>query len=525
MGAKEITLGYPEQPKEEVNSPPLSPRSSDDDDETEPDDSEGEEEEGGAGAGAGTGGAAVVSGPPLKKGPWTPEEDKRLRTYVEAHGEGNWNQVQRNAGLNRCGKSCRLRWANHLRPHLKKGPFSEEEEQTIIELHAKHGNKWAQMASKLPGRTDNEIKNFWNTRSKRLKKKGQDLYPEGLLSRVKNQDMDSHSPDGSCGNKRPNELSQETSLELIDIKFENLDYLKRPENFFVPTYKILDSHAMNPSKRHASSDMVSGYGGSPTCEQFPHEPERTCYTDINLGIAKHGVPFNSAIANGMPILDGNFSTSGTMQRPMKMELPSLQNTSFESINSCLYHIPPATPLDLAETFISSPASVLMKPDCLPSQNMVQQPGQILGDSTAFQGAYEVSVPPVAYVYPLGPHSSVFNDGVLEGSPLDEFRTSKSPASLDVLLADGKHQADDIFADKYLSPLPDSCRPGASAGARYLSEDSPNSEYQPISDPFSAMLFGDSCDEDMFSAPGDGHQHRLESGPWNSMPGARHVPGS
>jgi myb proto-oncogene protein len=68
---------------------------------------------------------------------------------VEAHGEGNWNQVQRNAGLNRCGKSCRLRWANHLRPHLKKGPFSEEEEQLIIELHAKNGNKWAQMASKV----------------------------------------------------------------------------------------------------------------------------------------------------------------------------------------------------------------------------------------------------------------------------------------------------------------------------------------------------------------------------------------
>jgi myb proto-oncogene protein len=154
MEANEIAMGFLAQPKEEVTSPPLSPRNSDDDDdgdETEPEDSDGEEddEEEEGGAGAGTGGDVVGGGPPLKKGPWTPEEDKRLRTYVEAHGEGNWNQVQRNAGLNRCGKSCRLRWANHLRPHLKKGPFSREEEQTIIELHAMHGNKWAQMAAKV----------------------------------------------------------------------------------------------------------------------------------------------------------------------------------------------------------------------------------------------------------------------------------------------------------------------------------------------------------------------------------------
>nr|ACF22740.1 Myb transcription factor [Brachypodium distachyon] len=143
--AEKTALGLPELPKMEIHSPPLS--HSDDDDETEADDSDGEEEEGGAGVGAGGGGGgAGVGGPPLKKGPWTPDEDKRLKTYVEAHGEGNWNQVQRNAGLNRCGKSCRLRWANHLRPNLKKGPFSKEEEQMVIELHAMHGNKWAKMA-------------------------------------------------------------------------------------------------------------------------------------------------------------------------------------------------------------------------------------------------------------------------------------------------------------------------------------------------------------------------------------------
>ncbi|CAI0437244.1 unnamed protein product [Linum tenue] len=117
---------------------------------------------------------------PLKKGPWTTEEDAILFEYVRKHGEGNWNAVQRNSGLNRCGKSCRLRWANHLRPNLKKGSFTPEEERLIIELHAKMGNKWARMASLLPGRTDNEIKNYWNTRIKRHQRQGLPLYPPNI---------------------------------------------------------------------------------------------------------------------------------------------------------------------------------------------------------------------------------------------------------------------------------------------------------------------------------------------------------
>ncbi|KAE8704348.1 MYB340 protein [Hibiscus syriacus] len=116
----------------------------------------------------------------LKKGPWTATEDVILAEYVRTHGEGNWNAVQTNTGLARCGKSCRLRWANHLRPNLKKGAFSPEEERLIIELHAKMGNKWARMATQLPGRTDNEIKNYWNTRIKRRQRQGLPLYPPDI---------------------------------------------------------------------------------------------------------------------------------------------------------------------------------------------------------------------------------------------------------------------------------------------------------------------------------------------------------
>lgn len=99
----------------------------------------------------------------LKKGPWTPEEDKKLIDYIHKNGPGNWRILPRNAGLQRCGKSCRLRWANYLRPDIKRGKFSSHEEVAIIQLHRILGNKWSAIAGRLPGRTDNEIKNYWNT--------------------------------------------------------------------------------------------------------------------------------------------------------------------------------------------------------------------------------------------------------------------------------------------------------------------------------------------------------------------------
>ncbi|CAN6205735.1 unnamed protein product [Urochloa humidicola] len=111
----------------------------------------------------------------LKKGPWTPEEDEKLVAYIKKHGQGNWRTLPKNAGLARCGKSCRLRWTNYLRPDIKRGRFSFEEEETIIQLHSILGNKWSAIAARLPGRTDNEIKNYWNTHiRKRLLRMGID---------------------------------------------------------------------------------------------------------------------------------------------------------------------------------------------------------------------------------------------------------------------------------------------------------------------------------------------------------------
>ncbi|CAM6023125.1 unnamed protein product [Sphagnum balticum] len=103
----------------------------------------------------------------LKRGPWTQSEDHRLIQYISVHGEGCWRTLPKAAGLLRCGKSCRLRWINYLRPNLKRGNISEEEDRLIIQLHAALGNRWSIIAARMPGRTDNEIKNYWNTHLKK----------------------------------------------------------------------------------------------------------------------------------------------------------------------------------------------------------------------------------------------------------------------------------------------------------------------------------------------------------------------
>ncbi|KAF8030928.1 hypothetical protein BT93_D0195 [Corymbia citriodora subsp. variegata] len=103
----------------------------------------------------------------VKKGTWSAEEDQKLIAYIRRFGIWNWTHMPKPAGLARTGKSCRLRWMNYLRPNIRHGNITKEEEDLIIELQQRLGNKWAAIVARLPGRTDNEIKNYWNTRLKK----------------------------------------------------------------------------------------------------------------------------------------------------------------------------------------------------------------------------------------------------------------------------------------------------------------------------------------------------------------------
>ncbi|XP_054811362.1 transcription factor MYB59 [Prosopis cineraria] len=149
----------------------------------------------------------------MRKGPWTEQEDIKLVSFVGLFGDRRWDFIAKVSGLHRTGKSCRLRWVNYLHPGLKRGKMTPQEERLVVELHSKWGNRWSRIARKLPGRTDNEIKNYWRTH---MRKKAQEkkraaatLSPSSPESSKSSTGEESFNDSGG-----PNDMVSSTGIQI-----------------------------------------------------------------------------------------------------------------------------------------------------------------------------------------------------------------------------------------------------------------------------------------------------------------------
>ncbi|WCJ20575.1 Transcription factor GAMYB [Euphorbia peplus] len=323
----------------------------------------------------------------LKKGPWTSAEDAILVEYVTRHGEGNWNAVQKNSGLSRCGKSCRLRWANHLRPDLKKGSFTQEEERKIIELHAKIGNKWARMASQLPGRTDNEIKNYWNTRIKRLQRAGLPIYPPEVCQQVLNGSYDSQNMHTS--DTHDSDLLQADHFEIPEVEFKNLELSRgllsyTPTILDIPPTSMLKQNVdpssfhgnaflfptMHPQKRlRESENLYSCFDGSvssiPGLIQSEKTADSYCFSSLyDTHSNPYCQPQLGVNIGSHALLNDNTSPSDPLSGAMKLELPSLQYSETQQDSWGGTPASPLPSLESVDTLIQSPPAERIQSVCL-----------------------------------------------------------------------------------------------------------------------------------------------------------------
>ncbi|KAM7520895.1 hypothetical protein LguiB_019857 [Lonicera macranthoides] len=195
----------------------------------------------------------------VKKGPWSPEEDATLKSYIEQHGTGgNWIALPQKIGLKRCGKSCRLRWLNYLRPNIKHGGFSEEEDNIICSLYISIGSRWSIIAAQLPGRTDNDIKNYWNTR---LKKK--------LLGKQRKQQQ-AHR--GGFGQKQSMKKGREKySMFISDHNINNNNNQNSywPEPPVVPTIPYLNEEQRCFNDHNSIRKLLIKLGGRFSADDQP----------------------------------------------------------------------------------------------------------------------------------------------------------------------------------------------------------------------------------------------------------------
>ncbi|KAJ6806406.1 transcription factor GAMYB-like [Iris pallida] len=505
----------------------------------------------------------------LKKGPWTSAEDAILVDYVSKHGEGNWNAVQKHSGLYRCGKSCRLRWANHLRPNLKKGAFTAEEEQLIIDLHATMGNKWARMAANLPGRTDNEIKNYWNTRVKRRQRAGLPLYPSEVHARVSNENQSQSIGDFNNGDRQQNGVLLGNVCGFPEVQFEdykaNTGALSYGSPFLDGSFSSMLGQGLgsqsygftNPllcSKRFRESEIfLPESHGTTQFENFSNDPSRNVTQTFGSSYApdqtsKNPVPAGAAAFGSHCPISGNYSSSRTFPGTVKVELPSLQycESQYQDFDVDNWLAPPPSPPDTGHPYSYSPAeTVSLQSECSSQWNrglLEDLLHESLKKQTADKSSISSEMTPSDLVDSLALNvyeprwdgysdptssstASVFDESTppISGGSLDEFPSSKGHSGTEIMLPSAEPVSTPDALQRESKPRPEFLRPDALLASGWLVPNpQPVQEVNDMNDAIAALLADDFISDNNHEPAAAStclQEFDINSYPWNNMPRA------
>nr|XP_043639776.1 transcription factor WER-like [Erigeron canadensis] len=216
----------------------------------------------------------------MKKGAWSEDEDNKLRSFIAKYGHKNWCELPKLAGLSRCGRSCRLRWMNYLRPNIKHGNFTKQEEDVIIGLHNKFGNKWSLMAARLPGRSDNEIKNHWHTHLK-----NQPAVRNDEISTAFPIEEEVGKPDDEPinSNKTTTEGCSMKIISNLNIQVDEvgilLAVLSSSSDHESPSSSLTSKSSSSSCLSNGSDYVVSSHHHATPHDQFPDEPAGSFWTE------------------------------------------------------------------------------------------------------------------------------------------------------------------------------------------------------------------------------------------------------
>ncbi|XP_009414398.2 myb-related protein MYBAS1 isoform X1 [Musa acuminata AAA Group] len=199
----------------------------------------------------------------MRKGSWTEQEDLHLVCFVRLFGERRWDFIAKASGLNRTGKSCRLRWVNYLHPGLKRGRMTPQEKRLVLELHSLWGNRWSRIARKLPGRTDNEIKNYWRAHMRKMTKERK---RSSSSSRV------DHSLDLT-------ELPPQAAAEAHDLKSSSACSCLTAEEFEKKEEGVASYPMDQIWNEIATSEVIKEVSFEDSCPLMPSSPTWECCSE------------------------------------------------------------------------------------------------------------------------------------------------------------------------------------------------------------------------------------------------------